>query len=102
MHVRLVLLGMVLVCAPVSLSSQPAHLVKDMVTLPGAASANPGNFTRVGATIFFTASDSANGTELWKTDGTAAGTMLVRDILLGPDNAQPRCLQPYQGQLVFT
>src|SRR5262249_50257921 len=98
----LVILGLVLVCAPVSLYSQPAHLVKDIVNLPTAASSNPGKFTRVGSTIFFAASDSANGTELWKTDGTAAGTMLVRDIQLGPNSSQPDCLQPYNRKLVFT
>src|SRR5437773_6831155 len=43
-------------------------------------------FTQVGATTFFAASDDTHGLELWKTDGTAAGTSLVRDFNPGPTN----------------
>ena len=31
-------------------------------------------------TVFFVANDGTHGRELWKTDGTEGGTMLVRDI----------------------
>ena len=34
--------------------------------------------------------DATAGQELWITDGTAAGTVLVKDIWSGPGNAQPR------------
>lgn len=39
-------------------------------------------------TAFFTATDSTHrgtgsGTELWKTDGTAAGTVMVKDVRTG-------------------
>jgi len=54
-------------------------LVKDINTVPAAASSNPQNFAPVGSTIFF----SASGAELWKTDGTAAGTVLVQGIFPG-------------------
>lgn len=38
-------------------------------------------FGSLGSTIFFPANDgSGKGTELWKTDGTANGTVLVKDI----------------------
>ena len=36
---------------------------------------------------FFAANDGVNGYELWKSDGTAAGTMLVKDILPGTGNS---------------
>jgi ELWxxDGT repeat protein len=87
-----------LTCAPGILFAQPAHLVKDIFNLPAAAGSNPQKFAQVGSTVFFAASDTANGTELWKTDGTPGGTMLVRDILVGPFGSQPDCLQPYQGR----
>ena len=35
-------------------------------------------------TLLFTANDSTRGLELWKTDGTAAGTTFVKDIFAGP------------------
>src|SRR5262249_46171427 len=50
------------------LSSTPA-MVADIN--PGSASANPGNLVAIGATIYFTASDSTHGQELWKSDSTA-------------------------------
>jgi ELWxxDGT repeat protein len=39
---------------------------------------------QVGGTVFFPASDEVHGEELWRTDGTAVGTILVRDIDPGP------------------
>lgn len=44
------------------------------------------DFSVVGETRLFTAADK-NGRELWKTDGTAAGTMIVKDIRAGAEDA---------------
>jgi ELWxxDGT repeat protein len=37
-----------------------------------------------------TADDGVTGRELWKSDGTTAGTVLVKDINPGPDHSLPR------------
>lgn len=37
----------------------------------------------LGSTLIFVGVDAANGAELWKTDGTIAGTVLVKDIKAG-------------------
>lgn len=46
-------------------------------------SSSPSDFVNVNGTLFFTADDGVVGRELWKTDGTAAGTMLVKDLFDG-------------------
>ncbi|WP_166820007.1 ELWxxDGT repeat protein [Thalassoroseus pseudoceratinae] len=62
-------------------------LVQDI--RPGGGSSEPTNLTNVDGTLFFSANDGANGRALWQSDGTgtAAGTMLVKDIQPGTDNA---------------
>ncbi|MDP6640153.1 MAG: hypothetical protein QF817_03685, partial [Candidatus Poseidoniaceae archaeon] len=39
--------------------------------------------TAVGSTLYFRANDGTNGYELWKSDGTSNGTMMVKDIYPG-------------------
>jgi ELWxxDGT repeat protein len=46
-------------------------------------SSNPLHLTNVNGTLFFIADDGLHGKELWKSDGTEAGTVLVKDIRPG-------------------
>ena len=39
--------------------------------------------TNVNGTLFFAANDGVHGQELWKSDGTRAGTVLVKDFFPG-------------------
>ena len=68
------------------LDSGAAFLLADIQ--PGASathvSSGPSGYVAVGSTLFFTADVPGLGRELWKTDGTAAGTVLVKDIAPGP------------------
>ena len=34
----------------------------------------------VGSTLYFSANDGSNGAELWKSNGTSSGTVMVMDI----------------------
>jgi len=61
----------------------------------------PANFTQIGNDIFFTANDGEYGTELWKTDGTFAGTYMVKDIAPGSASSRPKQLVVMGGVLYF-
>ncbi|MCL6508323.1 MAG: S8 family serine peptidase, partial [Bryobacteraceae bacterium] len=74
----------------------------------GTVGSYPKGFTGVGGTVYF-AADGGEGEELWKTDGTAAGTVLVKDIRKGafplgggPAGSFPRELTELNGRLYFT
>ncbi|MBD2120122.1 ELWxxDGT repeat protein [Trichocoleus sp. FACHB-262] len=60
------------------------------------------NLTSVNGTLYFTVSDGASGTELWKSDGTAAGTALVKDINPGAGSSTPSNLTNVNGTLYFS
>jgi ELWxxDGT repeat protein len=53
-------------------------MVKDIVS--GAANGNPQHLTAIGNTLYFSAADNTHLTELWKSDGTSSGTVMVKDI----------------------
>ncbi|MBV8386489.1 MAG: hyalin, partial [Acidimicrobiia bacterium] len=64
--------------------------------------------TNVNGTLFFSANDGMHGRELWKSDGTAAGTVMVKDINLIPDGtvslsggSNPSGLTNVNGTLFF-
>jgi ELWxxDGT repeat protein len=50
-------------------------------TVPGEESGDPSTLTEFGGTLFFGVSDPTDGSrDLWTSDGTAAGTALVKDF----------------------
>lgn len=52
--------------------------------------------------IYFARSTNGQNTELWKSDGTNAGTMMVKDINPGTSSSSPRHLMNLNGELFFT
>ncbi|WP_211340238.1 ELWxxDGT repeat protein [Solirubrobacter pauli] len=51
-------------------------------------------------TAVFSAEDAIHGRELWRTDGTAAGTQLVSDLVPGPEGSFPVALEAV-GDLAY-
>ncbi|CAN5891254.1 hypothetical protein BH11VER1_BH11VER1_00780 [soil metagenome] len=66
--------------------------------------ASPGisSVLRMGTSIYFAANTSETGTELWKSDGTAAGTVLVKDISAGIVSSAPSSFVVFNGELYFS
>lgn len=67
---------------PISASGQVPTLVKDIK--PGPSGSNPIAFQDWNGELFFVAGTLAEGREPWISDGTAAGTRILRDIAPGP------------------
>lgn len=80
-------------------------LVKDINLLDNNvnAGAYPQHLAGVGSTLFFAADDGppGHGIELWKSDGTEAGTVLVKDIRPGLSSGDPQGMIDFNGTLFF-
>src|SRR5215468_2539273 len=69
---------------PVAAPAQgPARLVRDIGTGASPGASRPFFIREAGDFAYFFASTPPTGQELWRTDGTEAGTILVKDILPG-------------------
>lgn len=93
---------------PREMLSAEVELLKDI------ASGNPdGVFSRSSAEsykmmaelngwVYFQANDGTSGSELWRTDGTAANTQLFVDINPGSTGSDPRGFYAANGKLYFS
>ncbi|MBN1890055.1 MAG: right-handed parallel beta-helix repeat-containing protein [Thermoflexales bacterium] len=70
-------------------------------TDPGCSSYSPA-LIDVNGTLFFANDDGSHGLELWKSDGTAAGTVQLIDINPGSGASCPSYLAEVNGVLFFT
>jgi ELWxxDGT repeat protein len=60
------------------------------------------SLTPVGSLVFFAATDGVHGVELWRSDGSAAGTFMVRDISPDSFSSDPWQMSDVGGLLAFS
>lgn len=60
------------------------------------------SFVEWNGLVYFAADDGINGYELWRTDGSEAGTALVADLLPGPDGFGSITMRPTGNRLYVT
>ena len=88
--------GLAVVASPAS-AETTAVMVKDIYS---EGSSYPDDLTAIGSTLFFAAYDGI-GYELWKSDGTAAGTTHGQGHLLGAGGSAPSELTELSGGTLF-
>lgn len=76
-------------------------LVCDINTSLTPRSSDPFPLLSVGNQSFFFATTDAYGRELWRSDGTSAGTVLLQDLAPGLQDANPTELTVSGANLFF-
>ncbi len=68
----------------------------------GPRSSDPLGFIYFNGKTYFSAGDATYGNELWVSDGTEAGTVMLKDILPGVQGSSPSNFIVYQNKLFFS
>lgn len=79
------------------LGSGATQLVNDVAPIQ----LTPMDLVNVNGTLFFSGFDATHGRELWKSDGTAAGTVLIDDINPGARDSSPANIIAVDGRAYF-
>jgi ELWxxDGT repeat protein len=88
------------VAAIVRIRVTPPEMLREFGAV--AKSSNPQSFLDVNGVTYFVAETPEYGIELWRTDGTQAGTMMVKDIYPDGESSHPSWLTNVNGTLFFT
>jgi len=92
-------LGLAVALCPPAIAAN-ASLVADIhsgVPPTGRPGAGPSQLTPIGDRMVFTAEEASSGEELWVTDGSPQGTLLLRDICPGTCSSSPQLFATAAG-----
>jgi ELWxxDGT repeat protein len=78
------------------------ELVRDFNPALTSKGHEPYYLTEINGVVYYLATDSTSGSELWRNDGTAAGTSLINDLNVGLASSGPAHLTNINGTLYFT
>src|SRR5262245_26011743 len=76
-------------------------LVKDINQTVDPAPMDPYGLTNVNGVLFLSAKDEEHGREIWKSDGTPSGTVMVKDINPGAFDSNPAFFTDVNGTVFF-
>jgi ELWxxDGT repeat protein len=78
-----------------------AQLVTDINTTPSPYGSYARDFVKFNGETYFSDYDVVHGRELWRTNGTTAGTVMVKDVYPGSFGGYPYDLTAVGGELFF-
>lgn len=81
--------------------AQPVPQLLKNINTTTPAGLKPESFCTLGGTTYFVGETPEHGYELWKTNGTAAGTVMVKDIRPGPHSSRPQGLTASDSRVFF-
>lgn len=87
-------------CSLYSVSSSAQYVFDRADINSGTSSSNPGEITAINNLVYFRANDGTNGLEPWISDGTVAGTKMLKDINTG-GSSTPNGFTLYNGKVYF-
>jgi len=67
----------------------------------GSSSSSPEDMTNLDGILYFVANDRVHGEELWRSDGTQHGTVMVKDIREGSSGSRTEILATVDNKLYF-
>src|SRR6476660_1233224 len=79
-----------------------SSFLKDITLAIVLVGSRQGYLTARGSSVYFMANTLSNGAELWKSDGTAAGTAMVAEILPGMGSSAAQFITNLNGTLYFS
>ncbi|RYD38479.1 MAG: hypothetical protein EOP87_01495 [Verrucomicrobiaceae bacterium] len=97
-----IFLSLAVLAASGAVAAPIPRLVKDIFPGGTMAGSNPGAYCEMQGNAYFAATTLTHGEELWRSDGTSMGTVMVKDLLPGTASGAPRALTAVGGTLFFT